>query len=177
MVLFYLGHIKQKGPFKHVQNAQIQIILRMPQVSSGPLLSIHTFCSIQYDSVMSQWRPRTQGYKTFFMLTQLSMNVVLLINLKLLPIANSFWLKLAEHENFSANKYDKCQLLLSWVEHEKSFITSGPDQIVPTTYTWRHFFSWYGTFKRLSYKGKDKLSHMSRNKTDACLASFRHIDR
>ena len=94
-VLFYFGHIKQKGPFKHVQNAQIQIILRMPQVSSGPLLSIHTFCSIQYDSVSEQWRPKPQGYKTFFMLTQLSMKFVLLINLKLLPIAKSFFAKIS----------------------------------------------------------------------------------
>ena len=30
-----------------MQNAQIQIILRMRNVSSGPLLSIPTFCSIQ----------------------------------------------------------------------------------------------------------------------------------
>ena len=43
---------------------------------------------------------RPQGYKTFFM------KFVLLINLKLLTIANSFLLNLSEHENFSANKYE-----------------------------------------------------------------------
>ena len=31
---------------------------------------------------------------------------VLLLNLKLLTIANSFLLNIAEHENFSANKYE-----------------------------------------------------------------------
>ena len=36
--------------------------------------------------------------------TQLGMKYVLLINLKLLTIANSFLLNIAEHENFSANK-------------------------------------------------------------------------
>ena len=38
--------------------------------------------------------------------TLLSMKFVLLINLKLLTIANSFLLNIAEHENFSANKYE-----------------------------------------------------------------------
>ena len=42
------------------------------------------------------------------------MKIVLLINLKLLTIANSFLLKIAEHENFSDNKYEKCQLLLAF---------------------------------------------------------------
>ena len=63
----------------------------------------------------------------------------LLINLKLLTIANSFLLNVAEHENFSANKYkmptivglfifnSRENFMLSLVEHEKSFITSGPD--------------------------------------------------
>ena len=36
--------------------------------------------------------------------TQLSIEFLLLINLKLLTIANSFLLNIAEHENFSANK-------------------------------------------------------------------------
>ena len=41
-----MDRIKRKKGFEHVQNAQIQIILCMCKVSSGPLLSIHTFCSI-----------------------------------------------------------------------------------------------------------------------------------
>ena len=34
------------------------------------------------------------------------MKIALLINLKLQTIANSFLLNIAEHENFSANKYE-----------------------------------------------------------------------
>ena len=34
------------------------------------------------------------------------MKFVLLINLRLLTIANSFLLNIAEHENFSASKYE-----------------------------------------------------------------------
>ena len=44
--------------------------------------------------------------KLFSCSTQLSMNFVLLINLKILTIANLFLLNIAEHENFSANKYE-----------------------------------------------------------------------
>ena len=33
--------------FKHAKNVRIHIILHMRKVSSGPLLSSHTFCSIQ----------------------------------------------------------------------------------------------------------------------------------
>ena len=61
---------------------------------------------------------------------------VLLINLKLLTIANSFLLNIAEHEHFSADQWEKLTIIgififisrenfkLSCVEHEKSFITS-----------------------------------------------------
>ena len=58
---------------------------------------------------------------------------VLLINLvKLQTIAYYFLLYIAEHENFSANKYENANyccieiFMLSWTEHEKSFITLGP---------------------------------------------------
>ena len=44
--------------------------------------------------------------KLFSCSTQLSMKFVLLINLKLLTTANSFLLNIAEHETFSANKYE-----------------------------------------------------------------------
>ena len=75
------------------------------------------------------------------------MKFVLLINLKLLTTANSFLLNIAEHEIFSSNKYENANnilnmkmptivgmfifvsrgnFVLSSVEHEKSFITSGP---------------------------------------------------
>ena len=44
--------------------------------------------------------------KLFSCFTQQSMKFVLLINHKLLTTANSFLLNIAEHENFSANKYE-----------------------------------------------------------------------
>ena len=42
-----MGPIKRKSALEHVQNAQIQLILHMHKVSSGPVLSVHTFCSIK----------------------------------------------------------------------------------------------------------------------------------
>ena len=44
--------------------------------------------------------------KLFSCSTQLSIKFVILINLKLLTILNFFMLNKAEHENFSANKYE-----------------------------------------------------------------------
>ena len=47
-----MGHFMRNGAFKHGhspncgQNAQIQFILCMNKVSSGFLLSIHSFCSM-----------------------------------------------------------------------------------------------------------------------------------
>ena len=49
--------------------------------------------------------------KLFSCSTQLSMKFVLLINLKLLTIANSFLLNTAEHETFSANKYENATIV------------------------------------------------------------------
>ena len=50
--------------------------------------------------------PGPQVIKLFSCLTQLSMKFVLLINLKLQTIENVFLLNKAEHEIFSANKYE-----------------------------------------------------------------------
>ena len=50
--------------------------------------------------------PGPKVIKLFSCSTQLSMKIVLLINIKLLIIANSFLQNIAEHENFSANKYE-----------------------------------------------------------------------
>ena len=44
--------------------------------------------------------------KTFFMLNSAVLKFFMLINLKLLIIANSFLLNIAEHDNFSAYKYE-----------------------------------------------------------------------
>ena len=53
--------------------------------------------------------------KLFSCSTQMSMKIVLLINLKLLTIPNSFLLNIAEHEIFSANKYENANN--SWHFH------------------------------------------------------------
>ena len=47
-----------------------------------------------------------QVIKLFSCSALLSMEFVLLVNLKLLTISNSFLLNIAEHENVSANKYE-----------------------------------------------------------------------
>ena len=48
------------------------------------------------------------------------MKFVLLLVLKLLTIANSFLLNMAEHENFSANKYENAnKLAFSYLLVEK----------------------------------------------------------
>ena len=55
------------------------------------------------------------------------MKFILLMNLKLLTIANSFLLSIAEHENFSANQYENANNNLinmkmpTIVEHEKVY--------------------------------------------------------
>ena len=49
--------------------------------------------------------------KLFSCSTQLSMKFFMLINLKLQTVPNSFLLNIAEHENFSANKYENANLL------------------------------------------------------------------
>ena len=51
-------------------------------------------------------RPGLEVIKLFSCSTQLNMKFVLLINLKLLIIAKSFLLNIAEHEHFFANKYE-----------------------------------------------------------------------
>ena len=45
-----------KCVFEHSQKSQIQIILLMHKVLSGPLLSVYTFCGIQW-ICNGQWRP------------------------------------------------------------------------------------------------------------------------
>ena len=65
-----------------------------------------------------EWKnlqPGPEVIKRFSCSTQQSMNFVLLINLQLLTIANSFLLNIAEHEHFSANKYENA---INSYEHE-----------------------------------------------------------
>ena len=47
-----------------------------------------------------------RGYKTFFMLNSTEHELCPAKNLIFLTIASSFLLNMAEHENFSANKYE-----------------------------------------------------------------------
>ena len=49
--------------------------------------------------------------KHFTYSTQLSMKLILLINLKVLTLANSFLLNLSDHENLSANKYENAKFV------------------------------------------------------------------
>ena len=46
IIIWWIGRAKRKSAFEHAQNVRIHIILRMLNVSSGPLFSIHTLCSI-----------------------------------------------------------------------------------------------------------------------------------
>ena len=62
-----------------------------------------------YFLVLQQSGPEV--IKRFTCSAQVSMNFVLLINLKLLLIANSFLLNITEHGIFPANKYEFPYLL------------------------------------------------------------------
>ena len=64
---------------------------------------------------VNKWRPGPEVIKRFSCSTQMSMKFVMLINLKLLTIANFFLLNITEHEHFSANKYENANL--SWNFH------------------------------------------------------------
>ena len=75
------------------------------------------------------YQPGPEVIKLFSCSTHLSIKFFLLINLKLLTTENSFLLNIAERENFSANKHENANYC--WVEHEKSFITSGPGLPLP----------------------------------------------
>ena len=56
---------------------------------------------------------RPRGYETFLMLRSASMKCVLLVNPKLLTVANPFLINIAEHESFTSNKYKNANNCLS----------------------------------------------------------------
>ena len=64
------------------------------------------------------------------------MNFVLLINLKLhvLTIAISFLKNIAEHENFSANKYENAKLLLAF-----SYLLA--EKMPCSIWVWKKFYN------------------------------------
>ena len=78
----------------------------LDQLASSTNLELHCFLL-----------PRTMIIKLFSCSTLLSMKFVLAINLRLPIISNSFLLNTVEHENFSANKYEK--LAFSYLLAEK----------------------------------------------------------
>ena len=65
--------------------------------------------------------PGPEIIKHFSYSTQLSMKYVLLINLKLLTIASSFWLNKAEHEKFSANQYEMSTIVGIFISISREF--------------------------------------------------------
>ena len=68
--------------------------------------------------------PGSELIKPFSCSTQLSMKFVLLINLKLLTIINSFLVKKAEHENFSSdNKYENIVGIFIFISRENSMLS------------------------------------------------------
>ena len=96
---------------------------------------------------------QAQDYiKLFSCSNQLSMNFVLLMNLKLLTVANSFLPNIAKHESFSANKYGNANYCWHFhIHHENT-----PMQI------YRNF-----TFKNWKFSDKNSdIFHISSQNID-----------
>ena len=99
-----------------IRPAKIQISLRILVVWSGS--SLVAFCIAIDTKFLHTDNEDLSGpevIKLFSCSSQLSLKFVLLINRKLLTIASSFLLNTAEHENFSANKYENANY--SWHFH------------------------------------------------------------
>ena len=80
--------------------------------AEGLLLSTHNISLVKK---LENSLPGPKVIELFSCSTHLSMKFVLLIDLKLLTTANSFWLNIAEHEIFSANKCENANN--SWHFH------------------------------------------------------------
>ena len=91
------------------------------------------------------------------------MKFVLLINLKLLTIANSFLLNIAENEKFSANEYENANWHFGFYqqrnfEHEKSlyhrprsFAICRPSSISVYTFEWLLFWKDRTDFHQIKF--------------------------
>ena len=79
------------------------------------LLRILSMCRRRQITRKLNTKPGPEVIKLFSCSTQLSMKFVLLMNIKLLTIANSFLRNIDEHEKFSANKYENANY--SWHFH------------------------------------------------------------
>ena len=87
----------------HLKSVINQIQLATESLAFYTQQTISKFSRCQPSSI-AQLGPEV--IKLFSCPTQLSMKFFLQINCKLLTISNSFLLNIAEHENFSANKYE-----------------------------------------------------------------------
>ena len=70
--------------------------------------------------------------------TQLSMKFFMLINLKLLTVANSVFLNIGEHGNSSTNKYGKCQLANKYENANNKHENFSANKFENANYCW-HF--------------------------------------
>ena len=80
-----------------------------------------TICGASVTSITYEACPGPEVIKLFSCSTQLSMKFGLLINSKLLTIANSVMLNIAEHENFSANKYENANNIITKISCSAEF--------------------------------------------------------
>ena len=106
-------------------------------VSLGAMFSLALACEHRTSSKNMTQRTASSGpediHVKLFVLNPAE-HKKLLINLKLLTIANSFLLYIAAHDNFFAIQttvgififISRENFMLNWVKYEKSFITPGP---------------------------------------------------
>ena len=73
---------------------------------------------------------------------------ILLINLKFLTIANSFLLNIAEHENFSANKYENANYCWHFHIYEQIKFHA------QVSWAWKTFYNFEAWKKHLLKKAK-----------------------
>ena len=122
--IFHQNNIKTtnalKGPFsKNLWSFSLFLWTRF----SPSMLCTRTLCvTAAMHMLYKHINPGPEVIKLFSCSTQLSIKFFLVINLKLLTIANSFLLNIVEHEIFPANKFvgifisiSRENILLSWV--------------------------------------------------------------
>ena len=130
-----------------IHNIHVYVFMKKQKlISSGAEVITDTLCSAQtilsvslpyqVHNLIRVYTTGPEVIKLFSCSSQLSMKCFKLINLKLLTMPNTFLLNIAEYENFSTYIYEmqtiigifiiRENFMLSWVEHEKSFTTSGP---------------------------------------------------
>ena len=96
-----------------MQRHDVASTLRRRCINAMCPLVCNGLCKQLYIKAYTKGRDLAPGIKTFSCSTQLSIKFVLLINLKILTVANSFLLNSAEHENLFLYIW-KRQLLLAF---------------------------------------------------------------